>query len=783
MKSKRILVIVLTAAIMMSAKPVFAKESSNTPLNNTTATAVSTQVVTADKLTASTATDKAKISQEEAKSIAKKTLADYFEFNIDDTKFQTNVNFNSNDYSGEKRSIWSIHWYNQNEEKQINIDIAVDGGTGRVLNVNKYEYDGKQISQPIASFTEEQAKDIGETFLKKINPQEFKETTIFKDKNSIQYYGMGNYGFIYNRVINNIPFEGNRISVGVNGVTGKVTSYEITWDTDLKVPTTDKAIDQKGAEDIFNKNTEMDLNYNTYMSKPNSSQEIKTKLVYTPDPTSPLIVDAVSGKALTGNGEVFESVKSRNITDQQKEDIFKNAEPIPKLESPISSERAEEVIKDKIKELYGEGYELESINYDEQGYGYMGKGIKIWSANYVKKGVENYGTPVGQVAINALTEEVVRIDKFNFNDKPEESFTPKITWEQSYDKAIEFIAKNSPQKIKEINTEQKNLNSQNYMYTGDLAKRYITFNFARTVDGVAFNSNGISYNNDGINVTIDAKTGEVNSFGCMWQDKLDIPPVVKIISNDEAKKVFLDDNKPTLTYLLFNQSKSVNKSDSKIQLVYSVGNRYFPLNSVEASTGKLLNIYGENVDNSIDEFKDKIKGSSVEKEALILASQGIIDTKDFNLEGGVTRLQLIKILVNAKGFNPYMQGMNELSFASGIGAKDSTDYKYVQFGVSYGIVEDSKDEFKGNELVTREELAKSLVKLLGYSKIAEIKGLLNFSYSDSSAVSADKAGYLALAGGLNLLEENSTGKIRPKDTVTMSEVIKAIYTALGSLQK
>ena len=168
----------------------------------------------------------------------------------------------------------------------------------------------------------------------------------------------------------------------------------------------------------------------------------------------------------------------------------------------------------------------------------------------------------------------------------------------------------------------------------------------------------------------------------------------------------------------------MDKSNSKMQLVYSIGNMNNPLNSIDAYTGKILNFYGENIDDNIDAFKAKIKGSAVEKEASILASQGIIDTKDFKLDAGVTRLQLVKILVNAKGFNPYLKGMNDLSFTNGVGAKDSTDYKYVQLGVIYGIIQDKKDEFKGNELVTREELAKSLVKLLGYDKIAEIKGLL-----------------------------------------------------------
>lgn len=776
MKSKRTVLLVLTAAFIVSAKPVLAKE-----LNNSTALLLSSSNIIVDKLSASSEKDKAKISQEQAKQAARNILKDYFETTIDDTKFQCNINFNSY-YMGKKISTWDIHWYNPNEDKQINIDVVIDGTTGRLLRVDKFEMSRSQSSSSIATITQEEAKDIGETFLKRINPKEFSETILVKDNNSIHYYGMSSYGFIYNRTINKIPCESNNIRIGVDGITGKVTSYEITWDNDLKVPSSDKVIDQKAAEDIFNKNTKMKLNYNSYIEKTPSQQENKTKLVYTAGDSSPLMIDAINGKALTWNGEYMENVKTRNITNQQKEEILKNVKPIEKHSSTIGSDRAEQVIKEKIKNLFGDGYEINSVNYEENGYGYLGKDIKIWSGEFVKKDNNtNFGPPEGRISINALTEELVGMDKFNFNDKMDEKFQPKMTWEQAYDSAITFIAKNCPQKIKEINTEQKNNSSQLYMY-GGIPNRFITFNFGRIINGVGFN-NSISYNNDGINITFDTKTGEIRSFSYLWQDKLDLPSVSKTISSDEAKKVLLNNNKPQLMYLLLNKDENMNNSASKMQLVYTISNMNTPLNSIDAYTGNLLNVYGENIEDNMDVFKGKVKGSAVEKEAIILASQGIIDTKDFKLDAGVTRLQLVKILVNAKGFNPYLKGMNELSFTKGLGSKDSTDYKYVQLGVMYGIIQDKKEEFKGDELVTREELSKSLVKLLGYDKIAEIKGLLYNSYTDGNTISADKAGYVSLAGGLKLIEASNDNKIRPKDNVTMSELIKAVYTALGNLQK
>ncbi|WML34852.1 YcdB/YcdC domain-containing protein [Clostridium sp. OS1-26] len=458
MKSKRTLLLVLTTAIILSAKPVFAAETCNNSNSNNTNISTSTKEANTDKLAAVPTKDKAKITQDQAKDTAKNILRDYFEINIDDTKFQSNVNFNSNYVNGVKVSLWDIHWDNQNEDEQIGIGVSIDANTGKVIRANRFEFGNKRSTPSIAKITQEQAREVAETFLKKINPQEFKETTPVKEDTSVNYFGSSNYGFAYNRTINSIPFESNNIRVGVDGATGKVTSYEITWDSDVKVPNNDKSIKQEQAEDIFNNNTKMDLNYNSYIDKYSGRQESKTKLGYGLDSSSPIIIDAVSGKSLSWNGEVIESVKTRNISDNQKEDIFKNAKPNKKLDSPISSTRAEQLIKDKLKDLYGDGYELNSVNYEENGYGYLGKELKVWSADFVKKGNStNFGPPEGRISINALTEELVRADRFNFNDEEDENFQSKLTWEQAYDKAIQFIAKNCPEKIKDINTEQKTL--------------------------------------------------------------------------------------------------------------------------------------------------------------------------------------------------------------------------------------------------------------------------------------------------------------------------------------
>jgi hypothetical protein len=784
MKSKKTLLFILTATFFISSKPAFAKGLTNNNTIVTTTKTSSLKTLSSDKVSILSLEDTAKVSQDQAKQIAKNILSNYFDTTIDDTKFQSNINFTPNYIKGTNAYTWDIYWYDQNETKQVNFNVAVDASTGKVLRVTKFQYDNTSSSTPIATITKEQAKSIANDFLKKINPNKSQQTILIKDENSIAYYKQSSYNFIYERAINNIPFENNSIAIGVDGVTGKVNSYEINWDDNVKAPSSDEVISQSQADNIFNKDTKLNLSYSSYISKPNEAQQPKTKLVYAIDDSSPLMIDATSGTALTSNGTPLQSVDTRDITDTEKQNIFNNAKTIEKLDKPISSEIAQQILEDKIKDLYGDGYEINNINYQEDVNPYMGENIKTWSANFAKKdSTGNFTNPEGFISINALTKQLVSINKYNETDMTNSSFTPKLNWDQAYDKAIQIITKYYPEKIKEINTQQKDLTNQTYAYAGDYAKRYLTFNFRRTVNGVPFSNTGIAYANDGINLSFDAETGELNYLSCLWQDNLELPSPANVITSDIAKSNFLSANKPQLTYLLLDNGATAGNSNLALQLVYSITRMNSPLNNVDAFTGKLLNIYGDNIDNNMDAFDAEIKGSDVENEASILASQGIIDTSNFKLNGEITKLQLIKVLVNAKGFNSYLKGMSDLSFTGGVGTKDSTDYKYIQLAVMYGIIKDSKSNFNGDEAVTREELAKYLIRLLGYQKIAEINGVFKLPYSDSSSVSTDTANYVALAGGLNLIEPTSDDRIRPTDVVTMDELIKAVYTALQNLQK
>lgn len=392
----------------------------------------------------------------------------------------------------------------------------------------------------------------------------------------------------------------------------------------------------------------------------------------------------------------------------------------------------------------------------------------------MKKGSDDSIRSQGQISIDASTGNVVNLYSYGYGESGQEKFQPKITWEQAYDKAIDIITKYYPEKIKDIKTEQKNLNSsdeklQSPEYT------YLRFDFPRLV-------NGITYKNDGINIAFNTKTGQINEIQSVWQKNIDAPVLDNVISTDAAIKVIFDKNGPKLMYKLFPNYDKTDKTDGTIKLVYSTDEINGGFGFVDAFTGKLLNYDGQEIDDNIEAFKAKIKGSSVEKEATILASNGVIETKDFSLDGNVTKLQLIKLLVNAKGYRPYLLTDGKgLNFSTSI-AKDSTDYKYLQLAVKYGVLEDGTGEFNAQQLVTRKEAAKALLKFLKYDKVAELQGIFNVQATDKDKIENSYIGYISIAEGLNIIQTDKAGNIRPDADITMEELVKAAYTAIGNVQ-
>lgn len=720
--------------------------------------------------------NEAKTSKHDAIEIAKKTLKSYFDYEIDEKKFESRVEFRE-DYGMAKGYAWSIDWHMYNEENSINIDIWVDDSTGKVMRISKKEYDHSEDEATIAQITEPEAMILADNFIKRVNPQEYKEVKLEEDKYAKYWrYNSTNYHFTYTRQINDISFEGNSISVEVDGIKGEVISYSYNWDDDTDFPSLQNIVDKDKAEKVIKDNMDMRLSYIAYRDRYDYYEEKvdEVKLVYNPRFHNGYMVDAKEGIMIDDSGEVLEEERIKNITDERKEEIGKKAKEIINFGTEISQERANQVIEKYIKDIYGEGYEIESLRYAENDDYWENNGKKSWGARFVKNEGFKSHEDGGNITINALTEELISVYRYDdLDDKLKEDYNPVIAWEEGYDKAIEVIEKYFPGKIKNIDTEATYRKHTHYYNGKKIPEIEYYYNFDRKV-------NDIYYSEDRISVIVDTKEGKIREIRCNWNDDAKFPEARGVISEEDATKIVFKDYELELVYTKANNSNDYKNSDWEIKLVYRLPLTYFGGN-IDAFTGKFLDSGGKEITEADSKFKEKIKGHEFEKELSILASQGIINLEGFELDKEMTRAEAIKMLVYVKGYKPYIINKAEDLKFSNI-AQEDENYKYLQMAVIYGILENKEEKFKSEEKITREELAEMMVNLLGYSDLAKLNDIFKVSYSDASSISKDRVGSVAICKGLNIMKDKD-GKFKPKYNVTMVDMAVAIYNAFGNLEK
>jgi len=713
-----------------------------------------------------------KISKEKAKEIAKSVIETYFNTKIDESKFTQRINFSTSNYNGNKTSSWSVYWDMSNMEKNINMGVTLNAETGAVMQASNYERMTNE-ENTVPTLTVKEAGDISDAFVKSIEPKKFNESNR-KNYDSFGYSSSTNYSFNYVNKVNGIEFDGNNINIEVDGVKGKVVSYYSNWNDDLIFPEATGIIDAKTALDAFKSQVNMNLKYATFMDNYNgyeNKSEKDVKLIYSPEFPKGSLVDAKDGKIIdTGNGT--NTPIKKDLSEKEREAFYNKFRVVTPREKAIEEAEAKIIVKGLITKLYGDGFVLRDLGYQEYTENNSTTVKKSWNAYFTKGEADNYNES-GNVSINAITGEIINSSKYSNEDYSAiENFQPKLTWDQAYTKALEVVAEYYPDKIKEIKTDQYHYD---YGTKDKMGERSYYFNFVRL-------QNGIEYNENNISVGFSAVSGNVNSIYYNWDTNIKFPESKDIVSEEKASEMLFNKYTPSLMYTQINKSSDAQKPELEIKLAYKLSdaNGLFEYLNVDALTAKFINYSGKNIDENIGLFKDKIKNSKAEKELSILASRGLVETIDFKLDKKITQIDLIKMLVNTKGPRPYMaENYADLKFSNV--TKADANYKYLQAAIAYGIMENSDGEFIGDKLVSREDLAKTLVKFTNYSKLAQHGGIFKVNYKDASTISKENLGYIAIAEAFGFIEiENN--EVKPKNDVTMEQLAKGVYNALNNVR-
>lgn len=728
-----------------------------------------------DKTVVSTAEveKQVKITKDQAKSTAVKKLKEYLNYTIDETGFQMRAELSPSYYYYQNKNsyVWFISWEKQDRDKYIYIYASVDANSGELTSLRKSENSNTKPQTGLATFTRAEAQKTAETFLKKYYADKVSQCKLVEN-NDMSYYST-NYTFSYIRTLeNDILCEGNAISIDIDGNTNQVIGFTKTWDeTPIKVDL-NGILTKEDALKVYGKEAKVELSYIPYTDKYSyEKQPQSTRLVYSFPELQGIMVDAKTGKTINNYYGSNVEVKVKDLKEDEKKLWLSTIAESQPGTAEMDSAAATEVILSTLKNLYGKEYAVDYLRYQENQNNGSGA-QKSWAANFYEKDSATKQT-VGEISIDALTKNVIYLYNYNYNY--DEKAAATITWEQAYLRAIYAVGEYYPNRAKNINTKQTYVAYTDPATGKPYQNQIYYFSFQRT-------ENGIPYLNNYVSVAVNTQTGLISELSSYWSDGIKFDSKDGIKTLDETKSIIFDKFKPQLYYTPIPTFKADGTTEYEYKLVYRLNN---DLNSaippyISASTGKFLGYDGQEILEINKDFLTKLVGSKYEKELTLLAYQQVIDTNNFTADKKITRMDFYKMIVNAKGYNPYL-----LETAAGLKfsnvAKTDANYGYLQLAVYYGILDNEDGIFEMDATISREEMAKVFVKLLNYDNLAKSTDIFTLSVKDKDKITNGNIGYVAIAKSLGVLQvENES--IRPKDDATMLEAAIAIYNVLGSLR-
>jgi Zn-dependent metalloprotease len=672
-----------------------------------------------------------KISLEKAIQIAKGHFQPGKEFDQFDSAYE----------QSEFANVWSLRWYSSKEHAEVN--VRIDAETGEVDGYNYYnpkDYEGFAYSS-IPKVTKKEGEKIALDFIKKFAPSKA-EHVVLKPSNQMYYGGPIFHNYTFYRVVNGIEYPGNNINVEVNGQTGEVRNFYSQWEKLSLAPVKAK-LTQKDAQNKFNEDFGLELRY----FKPQLSyrgQSKPVKLVYEIINPYQVTIDALTGEIVLDDyyypyfreSEMAMDMGGAGSPKQELEPFEQEA--VDEIKGLISKESALDIAK-KVIDIPNKY----NLLYSELRSDWEHPELKIWAFNWNYENKNHFGWI--SVEINAKTGQVLSFssNEHQYDEQGRDLLQPEtkvINTRAEAEKIIkDFIKTNYPEAVDNLQLRKDHQYELLIKYGKeapnlDKDQAYYYFNYERLVDGIPYEQNYV-------NATVNSYTGKISDFRIRFIDTA-FPTTGKVINQKQFVADFFKENPMQLVY--------TKDRDKNLRLVYKLS----PLTSYrfDAITGDMLNWAGEVIKDTRTEELSGITGHPAEKDIKLLNELSLLYVKDgaYAPDAQLTQAELIKMLV--KSTNSYINDSTQ---------GDWYDAYYEQAKNS-GLI--SEKEIAPAKIVTREEMAKFLVRTLVWDKIATLDIYQVPDFTDADQISKGYEGYVTIINGMELmkLEDNS---FKPKAQV------------------
>lgn len=254
----------------------------------------------------------------------------------------------SYDKDKEREYIWDLTFTDPRavnkddiDTYRANVNATIDARTGKILyyysSVRRYNRNSSGNWENISvKFSNEECRDVLEKFIKEVEPSKFSKT-VLEDNSSSSYIlkyindepVYGGYSYSYVRVNEGIKYTYNDIRGAVDGVTGKIYSYNFTWNDDVEFESPKTAmtpkeayshyVSKKGFEKVYEINNKHYIEGNPKEEDYYDYEKLylldkEVRLVYRTN-ISPSFISPFTGEQLDYNGRTYEETSEKEYTD------------------------------------------------------------------------------------------------------------------------------------------------------------------------------------------------------------------------------------------------------------------------------------------------------------------------------------------------------------------------------------------------------------------------------------------------------------------------------------
>ena len=212
------------------------------------------------------------------------------------------------DWQNQERRIWNLNWNRpatgKEETRDYNLWARVDALNGKI-----YAFHQSSDEQPVNSeLTKEAAFAVADSFLRKIEPKLAGQVKLDEQSGSrppilpLEKESQSQWDFSYTRLVNNVPFPQQGVSITVSSQDKRVVGYDLNW-SEYDFPPADQAISVEEGNKVFLQAAPLTLCY-TGIYRENSKPRLS--LVYKPLAAAAqkdlAMIDAISKAALDAGG-------------------------------------------------------------------------------------------------------------------------------------------------------------------------------------------------------------------------------------------------------------------------------------------------------------------------------------------------------------------------------------------------------------------------------------------------------------------------------------------------